>query len=259
MDTTLVIFQIVILVFAVIIHEVSHGVVALSLGDPTAKLSGRLTLNPIPHIDIYGSIILPLLMGLASGGAFVFGYAKPVPFNPYLLRDQKWAPALVALAGPASNLVLAILLGIFYRIATIFTDIPAEVGQLFAIAVVINIVLAVFNSVPIPPLDGSKIIAPMALAGPASNLVLAIFLGLSYRIAMIFTTIPEEVGQLFAIAVIINIVLAVFNAVPIPPLVRSEFYAALEQNGMWIVLIFVFFDFRWISSIILGLANLILG
>jgi len=207
MDTTLVIFQIIILVFAVIIHEVSHGVVALSLGDPTAKLSGRLTLNPIPHIDIYGSIILPLLMGLASGGAFVFGYAKPVPFNPYLLRDQKWAPALVALAGPASNLVLAILLGIFYRIATIFTDIPAEVGQLFIIAVVINIVLAVFNSVPIPPLDGSKIIAPL---------------------------LPDK-------------------------FLRSEFYAVLEQQGMWVVLIFVFFGFGLISPIIYGLANLILG
>jgi len=207
MDATLVIFQIIILVFAVIIHEVSHGVVALSLGDPTAKLSGRLTLNPIPHIDIYGSIILPLLMGLASGGAFVFGYAKPVPFNPYLLRDQKWAPALVALAGPASNLVLAILLGIFYRIATIFTDIPAEVGQLFIIAVVINIVLAVFNSVPIPPLDGSKIIAPL---------------------------LPDK-------------------------FLRSEFYAVLEQQGMWIVLIFVLFGFGLISPVIYGLANLILG
>jgi Zn-dependent protease len=207
MDPILVIFQITILVFAVIIHEVSHGVVALSLGDPTAKLSGRLTLNPIPHIDIYGSVILPLLMGLASGGAFVFGYAKPVPFNPYLLRDQKWAPALVALAGPASNLVLAILLGVFYRVASIFTSIPSEIGQLFVIAVVINIVLAVFNSLPIPPLDGSKIIAPL---------------------------LPDK-------------------------FLRSEFYGVLEQQGMWIVLIFVFFGFGLITPIIYGLANLIIG
>lgn len=207
MDPILVVFQITILVFAVIIHEVSHGVVALSLGDPTAKLSGRLTLNPIPHIDIYGSIILPLLMGLASGGAFVFGYAKPVPFNPYLLRDQKWAPALVALAGPASNLVLAIFLGVSYRIAAVFTNIPAEIGQLFGIAVITNIVLAVFNSVPIPPLDGSKIIAPL---------------------------LPDK-------------------------FLRSEFYAALEQQGMWIVLIFVFFGFGLISPIIAELANLIIG
>lgn len=161
MDPILVVFQVVILIFAVIIHEVSHGVVALSLGDPTAKLSGRLTLNPIPHIDLYGSIILPLLMGLASGGAFVFGYAKPVPFNPYLLRDQKWAPALVALAGPASNLLLAVLLGVLYRLGSIFISIPSDVVQLFFIAIIINIVLAVFNSIPIPPLDGSKIIAPL--------------------------------------------------------------------------------------------------
>lgn len=207
MDPVLVIFRITILIFAVIIHEVSHGVVALSLGDPTAKLSGRLTLNPIPHIDIYGSIILPLLMGLASGGAFVFGYAKPVPFNPYLLRDQKWAPALVALAGPASNLGLAILLGVFYRVASILTSIPEEIEQLFIIAIIINIVLAVFNSVPIPPLDGSKIIAPL---------------------------LPEK-------------------------FLRSEFYDVLEQQGMWIVLIFVFFGFGLITPIIYGLANLIIG
>ncbi len=207
MDTTLVIFQIIILIFSVIVHEVSHGVVALSLGDPTAKLAGRLTLNPIPHIDLYGSIILPLVMGLASGGAFVFGYANPVPFNPYLLKDQKWAPSLVALAGPASNLVLAILLGLFYRIATIFTSIPSESGQLFIIAIVINIVLAVFNSMPIPPLDGSKMIAPL---------------------------LPEK-------------------------FLRSQFYAVLEQQGMWIVLIFVFFGFGLITPIIYGLANLIIG
>jgi Zn-dependent protease len=207
MDPILVIFQITILIFAVIIHEVSHGVVALSLGDPTAKLAKRLTLNPIPHIDIYGSIILPLLMGIASGGAFVFGYAKPVPFNPYLLKDQKWSPALVALAGPASNLVLAILLGFFYRIASIFTSIPSEIGQLFVIAIIINLVLAVFNSVPIPPLDGSKIIAPL---------------------------LPEK-------------------------FLRSEFYTILEQQGMWIVLIFVFFGFGLIAPIIDGLAKLIIG
>jgi Zn-dependent protease len=207
MDPILVIFQVTVLIFAVIIHEVSHGVVALSLGDPTAKLSGRLTLNPISHIDVYGSIILPLLMGLASGGAFVFGYAKPVPFNPYLLRDQKWAPALVALAGPASNLVLAVLLGISYRIAVIFTAIPVEFARLFVIAIIINIVLAVFNSVPIPPLDGSKVIAPL---------------------------LPDK-------------------------FLRSQFYGALEQNGMWIVLIFVLFGYGTISPIINLITNLILG
>lgn len=207
MDTTLIIFQIIILIFAVIVHEVSHGVVALSLGDPTAKLAGRLTLNPIPHIDIYGSIILPLVMGLASGGAFMFGYAKPVPFNPYLLKDQKWAPALVALAGPGSNIILAILLGVFYRLASVFTTIPEEVGQLFLIAIIINIVLAVFNSIPIPPLDGSKIIAPL---------------------------LPDK-------------------------FLRSKFYAVLEQQGMWIVIIFAFFGFGLISPIIYGLTNLILG
>jgi Zn-dependent protease len=207
MDTTLIIFQIIILIFAVIIHEVSHGVIALALGDPTAKLAGRLTLNPIPHIDIYGSIILPLLMGIASSGAFMFGYAKPVPFNPYLLRDQKWAPALVALAGPGSNILLALGLGALYRIAGLFMVIPQEVAQLFGIAVIINIVLAVFNSIPIPPLDGSKMIAPL----------------LPYNI------------------------------------IRSKAYAVLEEQGMFIVLIFALFGFGLISPFIFRLTNLILG
>jgi Zn-dependent protease len=205
--TILIIFQIIILIFAVIIHEVSHGVIALALGDPTAKLAGRLTLNPIPHIDIYGSILLPLLMGIASSGAFMFGYAKPVPFNPYLLRDKKWAPALVALAGPGSNLLLALGLGALYRIAGLFMTIPQEVAQLFFITVIINIVLAVFNSIPIPPLDGSKIIAPL----------------LPYNI------------------------------------IRSKAYAVLEEQGMFIVLIFALFGFGLISPLIFGLTNLILG
>lgn len=204
---TLILFQIIILIFAVIIHEVSHGVIALALGDPTAKLAGRLTLNPIPHIDIYGSIILPVLMGVLSSGAFMFGYAKPVPFNPYLLRDQKWGPALVALAGPGSNILLALGLGALYRIAGLFMVIPAEIGQLFGIAIIINIVLAVFNSIPIPPLDGSKMIAPF----------------LPYKV------------------------------------LRSQAYAVLEQQGMFLVLLFALFGFRLLSPIIFGLANLILG
>jgi len=160
MDPILVVFQLIILIFSVIIHEVSHGVVALGLGDPTAKLSGRLTLNPIVHLDLFGSIFLPFLSLLGTGGQLAFGYAKPVPYNPYLLKDQKWGPALVALAGPAANILLAIGIALVWRLTNLFYLVPGQITQLVVIALAVNVVLAVFNSVPIPPLDGSKIIAP---------------------------------------------------------------------------------------------------
>ncbi|HPI24743.1 MAG TPA: site-2 protease family protein, partial [Candidatus Paceibacterota bacterium] len=105
---TLTIFSIIVLVMSVVIHEVSHGYMAYVLGDPTAKLAGRLTLNPIAHIDPFGSIILPLLLSLLPGG-IVFGWAKPVPYNPYNLQAGKWGPAYVAAAGPASNILLAVI------------------------------------------------------------------------------------------------------------------------------------------------------
>jgi len=142
-----------ILIVSIIAHEVAHGVAALWQGDATAKHAGRLTLNPIPHIDPIGTILLPVLFAL-SGSPIMFGWAKPVPINPYNFRNQRFGEALVAFAGPATNLVIA---GIFLIILK-----TTEVGPVFAnfaaIAVVINVVLALFNLMPIPPLDGSKII-----------------------------------------------------------------------------------------------------
>ena len=151
-----VIFQIVILIFSATLHEVSHGYVAYSLGDPTAKLQGRLTLNPLKHLDPFGSVILPLLMYISTAGALVFGWAKPVPYNPYNLRGGKWGPVYVALAGPLSNLVLAIIFSLFIRFAPITLS-PSFLGIIILI-VVINVLLAVFNLIPIPPLDGSKLL-----------------------------------------------------------------------------------------------------
>jgi Zn-dependent protease len=145
------IFPIVIFIFSVIIHEVSHGLAAYMQGDNTAKYAGRLTLNPIPHIDLMGSIFLPLLL-ILSGSPMVIGWAKPVPFNPYNLRNQKWGEAIVAFAGPLSNILIAIIFGIFIRLGFF-----AALTEPFAYIVFINLVLAVFNLVPIPPLDGSKI------------------------------------------------------------------------------------------------------
>lgn len=148
-------FQVIILIFSIIIHEYAHGWAANEQGDSTARHAGRLTLNPIPHIDPFGSILLPAIL-LFSGTPFVFGWAKPVPFNPNNLRDHRYGPAKVAAAGPLSNLAVALTLGLILR----FFALPPEMGSFLATAVYINILLAVFNALPIPPLDGSKIIAP---------------------------------------------------------------------------------------------------
>ena len=158
-DFNLLIFQLVVLLMSVVIHEVSHGIVALWQGDPTAKLMGRLTLNPIKHLDIWGSFLVPLMLFVFSGGNFLFGWAKPVPYNPYNLRNQKWGPAMVGLAGPASNFLIAIVFGLALRFFPISDVVFIQnLAQLFVIIVMLNILLGVFNLVPIPPLDGSKLL-----------------------------------------------------------------------------------------------------
>lgn len=145
---------IVIIMFSAIIHEVMHGYAADRLGDPTARYAGRLTLNPIPHLDPVGSILLPLIFALTPG-SFFFGWAKPVPYNPYnLTKAPYWGEAIVAAAGPASNLALAILFGLVIR-SGIF---PAANG-LWTYVVLINCSLMLLNLIPIPPLDGSKILS----------------------------------------------------------------------------------------------------
>ncbi|MEK7067291.1 MAG: site-2 protease family protein [Patescibacteria group bacterium] len=158
-----IIFQVAMLIFSVIIHEISHGYAALALGDRTAKYAGRLTLNPLPHIDLFGSIILPII-SFATGG-FIFGWAKPVPYNPYNLRNQKWGSAIVGAAGPLSNLLIAFLFGTLIRVVPYFFSEPTQfLTNLISIAsfiVFLNILLAIFNLLPIPPLDGSKVLFAM--------------------------------------------------------------------------------------------------
>ncbi len=146
-------FQFVVFIYSVVIHEVSHGLMAESLGDDTAKRMGRLTLNPLRHLDMFGSVILPLFLYLIPGNPFIIGYAKPVPYNPQNLNDRKYGPAKVAFAGPASNLVLALLFGLSLRF---MPDVFATslVPELFKYVVFVNLVLAIFNLFPIPPLDG---------------------------------------------------------------------------------------------------------
>jgi len=151
-------FVIIIVIFSAVIHEVSHGFVAYKLGDPTAKLAGRLTLNPLKHLDLFGSIILPIFLSLMPGG-IIFGWAKPVPYNPFNLKDPEKGAAQIAFAGPVSNFVLALLFSVIVRL-TFNTSSPFlnNVNFLATLIVIINITLGVFNLIPFPPLDGAKVL-----------------------------------------------------------------------------------------------------
>lgn len=149
-------FIVAILIMSVVIHEVSHGYAALALGDSTAKYQGRLTLNPVSHLDPVGSVLVPLI-GYFLGG-FVIGWAKPVPFNPYNLRNQKWGEALVAVAGPISNIFIATIFGLIVRLSLLNGFMNENFLSIVQYVVLINIVLALFNLIPLPPLDGSKIL-----------------------------------------------------------------------------------------------------
>lgn len=136
-------------------HEVAHGYAALWLGDRTAQYAGRLSLNPIKHLDFLGSFLIPLLLSFSG---VIFGWAKPVPYNPYNLRNRRWGELIVAIAGPVSNIILALIFGVFIRLITADS---AQVTSLVYVASLIvhtNIVLAIFNLIPVPPLDGSKIL-----------------------------------------------------------------------------------------------------
>ena len=159
-------FPIAILIFSVILHEISHGYMAEYLGDPTARLSGRLTLNPIPHLDLWGSFIIPLILIMTNAG-FVIGWAKPVPYNPHNLRNKKWGEALVAGAGPALNIGIALFFSALLRVNLGAGFLSASFVELTMYVIFINLLLAFFNLVPIPPLDGSKVLAsflPLHLA-----------------------------------------------------------------------------------------------
>lgn len=153
MDITSLLF-IVILIASVILHEVAHGYVAWKLGDPTARLQGRITLNPLAHIDWVGSVLIPGFLVL-SGAPFVFGWAKPVPFNPYRMRNPKWGGAIVAFAGPMTNILIAVIAAL---ILAIFDPTNSLLVYILQGTIITNIALAVFNLLPIPPLDGHHIL-----------------------------------------------------------------------------------------------------
>lgn len=187
------IFSIAILIFSVIVHEVAHGYVAYWLGDNTAKYEGRLNLNPANHLEWFGSFLLPVLSYTLGG--FIIGWAKPVPFNPYNLKDQKWGEVKVAFAGPLSNILIALFFGLLIRFGVL-----ASLGESFlyigTMIVLINLVLATFNLIPIPPLDGSKIL---------------------------FSILPYRMNN-----------------------IRNW----LEQNGLFLMLFFVFFLWKYIVPVV---------
>ncbi|HOH47049.1 MAG TPA: site-2 protease family protein [Candidatus Cloacimonadota bacterium] len=142
----------VVVFYSIIIHEVSHAWVASWLGDDTAQRQGRLSLNPIKHIDIFGTVVLPLLLYFSAG--FIFGYAKPVPINPYNFKNYKRDSGLTALAGPISNICIAVLFTFVYHMGSGVMLLP----QLALMVVYLNLLLAFFNLIPVPPLDGSKVL-----------------------------------------------------------------------------------------------------
>ena len=198
-DLTSILFLYIIIILSSIIHEYSHGWTALQLGDPTAKYEGRLTLNPLAHIDPFGTVILPILL-LLSSGIFI-GYAKPVPFNPMNLRDPQKGTALVGAAGPTSNLSIALILGLIVRFGSQMAFLAAIVPFLKFI-VMINIWLALFNLIPVPPLDGSKVllgIAPRAFGRAYQAMEGLGFFGIIIALFLAMAVLPYLAYPLFSL------------------------------------------------------------
>ena len=200
MTTSFAILSVIILIISVVIHEVAHGYAAYKLGDSTAYRAGRLSLNPLVHLSWLGSVIIPFLL-IASASPVVFGYAKPVPYNPYNLTNRRWGELIVALAGPASNLTLALIFGLTLRTGLV---VNSQMLEIFFSIVIVNLALMVFNLVPIPPLDGSKVL---------------------------------------------------YSLFPGKPEIRNF----LEKNSMILVLVFIFFGWRYVAPVVYGLFNLIVG
>jgi Zn-dependent protease len=194
MNPLVLIFQILVLIYSVVLHEVSHGLAARSMGDTTAERAGRLTLNPLSHLDMFGSFLLPLITYLTAG--FMFGYAKPVPYNPYALNDRRWGPAKVAAAGPLTNLLLATLFGGVIRL--VGASLSDSVVALLSYVVLINLGLAVFNLLPVPPLDGHWLLGAI-VPGFVSSLYRFQWFLLFLAIFVLFPLLTPVIGGLFHI------------------------------------------------------------
>lgn len=200
--------SIIILIFSVIVHEVMHGLVALMFGDHTAEKAGRLTLNPIPHIDPIGTILLPgllIFLSFISGGVgFLIGWAKPVPINPLNFSNLRKGEIFVSLAGVGSNFVLALIFAVLFHISFGLTGQTGFFTDVFKFGVRINLVLAVFNLLPVPPLDGSKVLTAL----------------LPYEAAKNFERISFQYGFMIILLLLyFNIIGVIFDLI-IPPLMN---------------------------------------
>lgn len=195
-------FYLIILLFSIVIHEIAHGAVAYSQGDPTAKYEGRLTLNPLKHLDPFGSVLVPLFLLVATfGKGPIIGWAKPVPINPYNFKDKRWGDLKVALAGPGANFLIALFFGLLIR----FLNLPYSSSFLlfFSIIVIQNLLLCVFNLIPLPPLDGSWILFSLFPKKTAEIRGLLEQYGMIVLLAIVF----------FGFSFIIKIVSFLFNLI----------------------------------------------
>lgn len=188
------------MLMAVTVHEFCHGLAAFRLGDDTAHYAGRLTLNPIAHLDLIGSILLPILLSVASRGAFTFGWAKPVPVNPVRFRrdvTMRGGMAIVAAAGPLSNILLAGIFALLFRLSAVNpSPFFGTAAGLAEYAVTLNLFLAFFNLVPVPPLDGSKVLIPFLPHGAARALIRLEAYGFMIVILLFYVT---PVGRIVAV------------------------------------------------------------
>lgn len=199
------IFTVLVLILSVVIHEVAHGWAANALGDPTARLQGRLSLNPIRHIDPIGSVLIPAILVLTNS-SFLFGWAKPVPYNPYNLKNQRWGEAIVGGAGVATNLLIAVLFAFIARAA--FGAGMVEFATLASLVTLVNLSLGLFNLIPIPPLDGYTVLRGL----------------LPYRASLSLRRIEErvEAGGILSL-ILILFLFSYFFAAPFGALIRAAF------------------------------------
>ena len=201
MDLTDGIFYIVILIMSVVVHEVSHGFAADAQGDPTARYAGRLSLNPLRHLDWIGSVLLPILL-LVTHAGFIIGWAKPVPYDERNLRNKRWGTLFVASAGILANICLALIFGIAIRFAWVFGSAAPAFISIATVITRVNLLLALFNLIPIPPLDGSKILFSFLPPGRAHKFQTVVeYLSLPLLIIFIiflWPLISPVVGNLFS-------------------------------------------------------------
>lgn len=206
----MMVFTIVVLILSIIVHEVAHGYAAYALGDPTAKLAGRLTLNPLPHIDPIGSVLIPGVLVL-TGSSMLFGWAKPVPYNPYNLKNQRWGEAIVGSAGVLTNIFLAVVFGLLARF-TLEAGMN-EFALLSATISFVNLFLGIFNLIPFPPLDGYTVLRGL----------------LPYRASLGFRQFEEMImrGGIFTLILF----LLVFSYVLVQPFFYLVAYVFLGIGG----------------------------